>query len=158
MRAVTFQSMLRTSSPAWYSRTSANSMPCPLKTDRYSPVNSEFTSPRVRSSSSLTWRSTSGGTAGDTPLAGPTTTRAAPDGRAATGSATRATEPDGRTTNAPDGRAAAGVAGGGAERRNHENATVRLREAQPRGERASRTLDLGEDALHDLVARHVLGL
>src|SRR6185437_6947925 len=63
MRAVTFQSMLRTSSPAWYSRTSANSIPCPLNTERYSPVKSELTSPRVRSSSSLTWRSTSGGTA-----------------------------------------------------------------------------------------------
>src|SRR5215471_2651039 len=55
--------MLRTSSPAWYSRTSENSMPCPLNTERYSPVKSEFTSPRVRSSRSLTWRSTSGGTA-----------------------------------------------------------------------------------------------
>ena len=54
MRAVTFQSMERTSSPGWYSRTSANSMPCPLNTERYSPVNSEFTRPRVRSSSSLT--------------------------------------------------------------------------------------------------------
>src|SRR6476660_8468902 len=62
MRAVTFQSMLRTSSPAWYSRTSANSIPCPLKTDRYSPVNSELTSPRVRSSMSFTWRRISGGT------------------------------------------------------------------------------------------------
>src|ERR1041385_7850301 len=133
-------------------------MPCPLNTERYSPVKSEFTRPRVRSSSSLTCRSTSGGTAGDTPLAGPTTTRTASDGRAATGSATRATDPDGRTMNAPDGRAAAGVAGGGAERRNHENATVRLREAQPRRDRASRALDLGEHALNDLVARHVLGL
>src|SRR5580765_8323536 len=62
MRAVTFQSMLRTSSPAWYSRTSANSMPCPLNTERYSPVKSEFTRPRVRSSRSLTCRRISGGT------------------------------------------------------------------------------------------------
>src|SRR5512141_446119 len=63
MRAVTFQSMERTSSPGWYSRTSENSMPCPLNTERYSPVKSEFTSPRVLSSSSLTCRRTSGGTA-----------------------------------------------------------------------------------------------
>src|SRR3954471_12464251 len=62
MRAVTFQSMLRTSSPGWYSRTSENSMPCPLNTERYSPVKSEFTSPRVRSSSSFTCRRISGGT------------------------------------------------------------------------------------------------
>ena len=41
MRAVTFQSMERTSSPGWYSRTSANSMPCPLNTEWYSPANSE---------------------------------------------------------------------------------------------------------------------
>ena len=32
MRAVTFQSIVRTSSPGRYSRTSANSMPRPLKT------------------------------------------------------------------------------------------------------------------------------
>src|SRR5205823_5754437 len=57
-----FQSMLRTSSPGWYSRTSANSIPCPLNTERYSPENSEFTRPRVRSSSSFTWRRMSGGT------------------------------------------------------------------------------------------------
>src|SRR4051812_19931891 len=62
MRAVTFQSMDRTSSPGWYSRTSENSMPCPLNTERYSPVKSEFTSPRVRSSSSFTCRRISGGT------------------------------------------------------------------------------------------------
>src|SRR5215212_7160059 len=63
MRAVTVQSIVRTSSPTWYSRTSANSMPCPLNTERYSPVKSELTRPRVRSSSSLTCRRTSGGTA-----------------------------------------------------------------------------------------------
>src|SRR5687768_2361868 len=62
MRAVTFQSMLRTSSPCWYSRTSENSIPCPLNTERYSPEKSELTSPRVRSSRSLTWRRMSGGT------------------------------------------------------------------------------------------------
>ncbi len=32
MRAVTFQSIVRTSSPGAYSRTSANSMPRPLNT------------------------------------------------------------------------------------------------------------------------------
>jgi hypothetical protein len=32
MRAVTFQSMVRMSSPGTYSRTSSNSMPWPLKT------------------------------------------------------------------------------------------------------------------------------
>ena len=31
-RAVTFQSIVRTSSPGWYSRTSENSMPRPWKT------------------------------------------------------------------------------------------------------------------------------
>ena len=49
-RAVTFQSIARTSSPGWYSRTSENSIPRPLKTDRYSPLNSDSTSPRVRNS------------------------------------------------------------------------------------------------------------
>jgi hypothetical protein len=62
MRAVTFQSMARTSSPGWYSRTSANSIPCPLNTERYSPAKAELTRPRVRSSMSRTWRSTSAGT------------------------------------------------------------------------------------------------
>ena len=33
MRAETFQSMLRTSSPGWYGRTSRNASPCPLKLD-----------------------------------------------------------------------------------------------------------------------------
>ena len=32
VREVTFQSMVRTSSPSWYSRTSENSIPRPLKT------------------------------------------------------------------------------------------------------------------------------
>ena len=32
MRAVTFQSMVRMSSPGWYSRTSSKAMPVPLKT------------------------------------------------------------------------------------------------------------------------------
>src|SRR2546421_7430417 len=37
MRALTFQSMYRTSSPGSYSRMSARSMPCPRKSVRYSP-------------------------------------------------------------------------------------------------------------------------
>ena len=48
MRAVTFQSMVRTSSPGWYSRTSANSIPRPLKTEWYSPASGSFTSRLVR--------------------------------------------------------------------------------------------------------------
>jgi hypothetical protein len=32
IRAVTFQSIERTSSPGWYSRTSSKFIPCPLKT------------------------------------------------------------------------------------------------------------------------------
>ena len=47
VRAVTFQSMLRMSSPYWYSRTSAKLMPRPLKTEWYSPENTSFTRPRV---------------------------------------------------------------------------------------------------------------
>ena len=35
MRADTFQSMARTSSPGWYGRTSSNAMPRPLKTEWY---------------------------------------------------------------------------------------------------------------------------
>ena len=35
MRAVTFQSMMRISSPGWYCRTSENAMPRPLKTEWY---------------------------------------------------------------------------------------------------------------------------
>ena len=37
-RAVTFQSMERTSSPQWYSRTSLNAMPRPLNAEWYSPA------------------------------------------------------------------------------------------------------------------------
>ncbi len=47
MRAVTFQSMVRTSSPGRYSRTSLNSMPLPLKTQWYSPKKSILTSRRA---------------------------------------------------------------------------------------------------------------
>ena len=48
MRAVTFQSMLRISSPGWYSRTSWNSMPWPRNTLAYSPPNTESTARRAR--------------------------------------------------------------------------------------------------------------
>src|SRR5687768_12099255 len=51
--------MERTSSPGRYSRTSANSIPCPLKLERYSPLKREFTIRRVRSSTCRTWRSSS---------------------------------------------------------------------------------------------------
>src|SRR6185437_7121573 len=46
--------MVRTSSPGMYSRTSENSMPCPLNTERYSPENNASTSPRVLSSTRFT--------------------------------------------------------------------------------------------------------
>ena len=48
-RAVARQSIERTSSPNWYSRTSENAIPRPLKTEWYSPENTWFTTPRVRS-------------------------------------------------------------------------------------------------------------
>ena len=38
-RAVTFQSILRTSSPYWYSRTSLKAIPLPLNAEWYSPAN-----------------------------------------------------------------------------------------------------------------------
>ena len=47
-RAVTFQSIVRISSPGTYSRTSENSIPCPLKTDSYSPPKRSLTSRVVR--------------------------------------------------------------------------------------------------------------
>ena len=53
VRADTFQSIVRTSSPIWYGRTSANSIPRPLNAEWYSPPNTSSTSPRVRTS---TWR------------------------------------------------------------------------------------------------------
>ena len=43
MRAVTFQSMLRISSPGAYSLTSWNSIPLPLKTLLYSPASTSST-------------------------------------------------------------------------------------------------------------------
>ena len=48
IRAVTFQSTVRTSSPGWYSRTSANSIPLPLNTEWYSPEKTVSTRFRVR--------------------------------------------------------------------------------------------------------------
>src|SRR5512139_624239 len=48
VRAVTFQSMARTSSPGTYSRTSENSMPRPRKTEWYSPPSPSFTRRLVR--------------------------------------------------------------------------------------------------------------
>src|SRR5687768_16858629 len=50
-RAVTFQSIVRTSSPGWYSRTSSKFIPRPLKTLRYWPAKAACTMPRVLSSS-----------------------------------------------------------------------------------------------------------
>src|SRR6516165_10860744 len=47
VRAVTFQSMLRISSPGTYSRTASNSIPRPLKTLRYSPASRSFTCRRA---------------------------------------------------------------------------------------------------------------
>jgi hypothetical protein len=64
-------------------------------------VNKEFTRPRVRSSSSLTCRNTSGGTAGAAPV-------------------------DVETANDPERRG--GGTGAGAERRKKENATSDLGE------------------------------
>ena len=48
MRAVTFQSIARMSSPGTYSRTSSNSMPWPLKTLWYWPANTSDTMCDVR--------------------------------------------------------------------------------------------------------------
>src|SRR5262245_2821954 len=54
MRAVTFQSIARMSSPGRDSRTSTNSMPVPLNVERYSPTNVVLMILRVLSSM---WRS-----------------------------------------------------------------------------------------------------
>src|SRR3954469_20901388 len=48
MRAVTFQSIVRTSSPGWYSRTSSKFMPWPLNTLWYCPASVSLTSRFVR--------------------------------------------------------------------------------------------------------------
>src|SRR5271170_1433750 len=50
-RAVTFQSMVRTSSPGLYSRTSSKSIPRPLNTEWYAPARLSLTKRRVRISS-----------------------------------------------------------------------------------------------------------
>src|ERR1035437_503051 len=55
MRAVTFQSIQRISSPGTYSRTSANSMPRPRKTDSYWPEKISLTRRRVLISRRWTW-------------------------------------------------------------------------------------------------------
>src|SRR5688572_29063901 len=71
-RAVTFQSIVRTSSPGWYSRTSLNSTPRPLKTLEYSPEKTSLTRWRVWISRSLTFCASSAmfmeGTSGDVEL------------------------------------------------------------------------------------------
>src|SRR5262245_47167384 len=61
MRAVTFQSMVRTSSPGWYSRTSSNDRPVPLKTEWYSPPSRVCTARRARSCRRRICRITSAG-------------------------------------------------------------------------------------------------
>src|SRR5208282_1010456 len=50
-RAVTFQSIVRTSSPGVYSRTSSKSIPRPLNTEWYAPARLSLTRRRVRISS-----------------------------------------------------------------------------------------------------------
>src|SRR5438445_569308 len=62
IRAVTFQSMLRISSPGSYSRTSSKSSPEPRKTLRYVPMSASSARIRALISTCLTSRRTSGGT------------------------------------------------------------------------------------------------
>src|SRR5438067_12214122 len=62
MRAVTFQSMLRISSPGSYSRTSSKSSPEPRKTLRYVPMSASSGRIRALISTCLASRRTSGGT------------------------------------------------------------------------------------------------
>src|SRR5262245_13549845 len=61
IRAVTFQSMDRTSSPGWYSRTSSNESPVPLNTEWYSPPSRVWTARRARSCRRRICRITSAG-------------------------------------------------------------------------------------------------
>src|SRR3989449_8005810 len=61
IRAVTFQSMVRISSPGSYSRTSSKSRPKPRKTLRYVPTIASSARMRALISTCLTSRSTSGG-------------------------------------------------------------------------------------------------
>src|SRR5258708_4766664 len=163
MRAVTFQSMLRTSSPSTYSRTSANSIPCPLNTERYSPANSEFTSPRVRSSSSLTWRRISGGTeAGRSAFTGerrPASLR--PPGRRAR----RACASTRAASRADSAIANSLVVTELLRRQKAIQTPVTVFDHQlqiPRCARddlrALRTLDLPQNPLHDLITGHFLRL
>ena len=65
VRAVTFQSIPRTSSPGWYSRTSSNSSPAPLNAEWYSPPNRVWTARRARRCSRRTCRITSTGSMGN---------------------------------------------------------------------------------------------
>src|SRR5690625_187425 len=60
VRADTFQSICRTSSPIWYGRTSANSIPRPRNAEWASPPNTLLTRPRVRISRRRTFQSNSG--------------------------------------------------------------------------------------------------
>src|SRR5258706_5689241 len=62
IRAVTFQSILRISSPGSYSRTSSKSRPEPRKTLRYVPTSASSARIRALISTCLTTRRTSGGT------------------------------------------------------------------------------------------------
>src|SRR4051794_15575552 len=64
MRAVTFQSIDRTSSPGWYSRTSSKERPVPLKTEWYSPPSRVWTARRARSCRRRICRITSAGSMG----------------------------------------------------------------------------------------------
>ena len=45
--ALTFQSMVRTSSPGWYGRTSRKASPCPLKLEWYVPASCSLASRAV---------------------------------------------------------------------------------------------------------------
>src|SRR5581483_8577808 len=103
VRAVTFQSIDRTSSPGTYSRTSSKSMPRPLKTEWYWPANVSCASRFVRISRWRTLARISRGVA--SPL---TVDRSGPRGAG--------------------------------------------------GRRASRHRDAVEDAAHDVLAPHVLGV
>src|SRR4030095_13950184 len=69
--AVTFQSMLRMSSPGWYSRTASNSSPRPRKTEWYSPAKRSFTARLATISMRRTWRTTSATEAASMPVPEP---------------------------------------------------------------------------------------
>src|SRR5690349_6738270 len=65
VRAVTFQSIARTSSPGTYGRTSSNSMPRPLNTERYAPAITSATCRPVTNWMRLTAWAISAGSTGD---------------------------------------------------------------------------------------------